>query len=189
MPLLRVWSPQAGPHRHRIASGERLEQADSMVAAGSHVRGLRPPRSEAHFYRLRLDREMRLSWGRLAQYGVLERFRGPQSHHCLRFDLDRLAGLRIAAHARLAMRLHRAPEVRNYEFSCAALALFHRQLEELFKKCYSLFFSGVSHFSARWPTILDLLIGFAISIFFSSSSVSYSSLCGGPNLGRARATL
>src|SRR5579859_1772340 len=34
-------------------------------------------------------------------------------------------------------------------------------------------FFGVSHFSARWPTILDLLIGFAISFFLSSCSVRF----------------
>jgi hypothetical protein len=89
--------------------------------------------SKEHFYRLKPVGRCSIC-RRLAQDGVFERLRGSQSHHCLCFDLDRLAGLWIPAHARLAMRLHRAPEVRYYEFSCAALALFHRELEELFKK-------------------------------------------------------
>src|SRR5712691_5350702 len=71
---------------------------------------------------------------KLLQNGVFERLRCAQTHHRLGLDLDGLAGLRVAAHARLAVRFHGAAEVRNHELTGCALALSHRELEELFKK-------------------------------------------------------
>src|SRR5260370_9269523 len=77
---------------------------------------------------------------------VLERFRRAQTNHGLRLDFDRLARLRVAAHARLAVRFHGAADVRNYELTRWALAFSYRELEEFFKKescgflgCVSLF--------------------------------------------------
>src|SRR4029077_6351698 len=50
-------------------------------------------------------------------------------------------------------------------------------------------FFGVSHFSARWPTILDLLIGFAISFFYPPVAFDSFEPLWRPESGRARATL
>src|SRR5258708_16151810 len=65
---------------------------------------------------------------------VLERFRRAQTNHGLRLDFARLARLRVAAHARLAVRFHGAADVRNYELTRWALAFSYRELEEFFKK-------------------------------------------------------
>src|SRR5581483_6311166 len=82
----------------------------------------------------RLRRESRTRRGKLLQDRVLERLRCAQPDHRLGLDLDGLAGLRIAAHARLAVRLHRAADVRNHEFARATLAFLFPQLEKLLKK-------------------------------------------------------
>src|SRR5690348_10646276 len=66
---------------------------------------------------------------KLLQNGVFKRLRRAQTHHRFGLDLDGLTGLRIAAHACLAVRLHSAAEVRNHKLAGAALALFHRELE------------------------------------------------------------
>src|ERR1700675_2283117 len=71
---------------------------------------------------------------KLLQNGVFERLRSAQTHDRLGLDFDGLAGLRVAAHACLAVRFHGAAEVRDHKFSRSALALFHRKLKELFKK-------------------------------------------------------
>src|SRR3981189_1253824 len=69
---------------------------------------------------------------KLLQDGVFKRLCRAQANHRLGLDLDSLAGLRIAAHASLAARFGRAGQIGNHEFSGATLALFHRELEELF---------------------------------------------------------
>jgi hypothetical protein len=71
---------------------------------------------------------------KLLENGILERFRWAQTDDGLRLDLDRFTGLRIAAHASLAMRLDDAAESRNDEFTRAALGFFHGELEKLFKE-------------------------------------------------------
>src|SRR5260370_8382416 len=58
---------------------------------------------------------------KLLQYRVFERFCGAQAHHRLGLDLDGLAGLRVAAHARLAVRFSAAPDFLNTQFSPPAL--------------------------------------------------------------------
>src|SRR5579863_1762000 len=78
--------------------------------------------------------------GLRAQNRVFEGLRSPQTYYRLCFDLDWFAGLRVATHTRLAMSFHRASQVGNYELARAALALFHRQLEELVKKRSHRFF-------------------------------------------------
>src|SRR4029450_101128 len=51
----------------------------------------------------------------LPKHRVLQTLGEPELHHALRRDLDRLAGLRIATHARLAVREHEAPASREDE--------------------------------------------------------------------------
>src|SRR6266446_1922943 len=70
----------------------------------------------------------------LREGGVLEGLGSAQAHHGLGLDLDGLAGLRVAAHARLAVGFHRTADIGDDEFSRSALALSYRQLEELLKK-------------------------------------------------------
>src|SRR5262249_31144171 len=70
----------------------------------------------------------------LLQDGVFQGLGRAQAHHGLCLDLDCFAGLRIAAHARLTMRLDHAPDSRNDELPGAALGFFHRQLVQLFEK-------------------------------------------------------
>src|SRR5207253_5863563 len=64
----------------------------------------------------------------------LKRLRRTQANHGLRLDLDRLAGLGVAAHARLAVRLYNAADPRDHEFARPALGFFHGELEQLFKE-------------------------------------------------------
>src|SRR5258708_21565943 len=70
----------------------------------------------------------------LLQHGVLKRLRRAQTHHRLGLDFDGLTGLRITAHARLAVRFYRAADVGDDELAGGALAFSSRQLEQLFKK-------------------------------------------------------
>src|SRR5260370_36748926 len=70
----------------------------------------------------------------LLQHGVLKRLRRAQTHHRLGLDLDGLTGLRITAHARLAVRFYRAADVGDDELAGGALAFSHRELEELLNK-------------------------------------------------------
>src|ERR1700693_4527211 len=70
----------------------------------------------------------------LPENGVLEGLCGAKANNGFRLDLDRFARLRIAAHARLAVRLHDASDVRNDELAGAALGFPDRQLEQLFKE-------------------------------------------------------
>ena len=98
--------------------------------------------------------------GNLLQYGILERLGRTQPHDGLGLDLDRFASLRIAAHTRLAVRLHNAADARNDELARAALGFLYRELEEFFKEGAAVFL-GVLTFSARCDTILVLLSGLA----------------------------
>src|SRR5260370_23160495 len=70
----------------------------------------------------------------LLQHGVLKRLRRAQTHHRLGLDLDGLTGLRITAHARLAVRFYGAADVGDDEFAGGALSFSPRELEKLFKK-------------------------------------------------------
>src|SRR2546426_2149985 len=83
----------------------------------------------------------------LREGGVLEGLGSAQAHHGLGLDLDGLAGLRVAAHARLAVGFHRAADIGDDEFSRSALALSYRQLEELFKKHRCSLLRGAALFS------------------------------------------
>ena len=47
----------------------------------------------------------------LLQYGVFECLRRAQANHGLGLDLDGFARLRVAAHARLAVRFHGAADI------------------------------------------------------------------------------
>src|SRR6266699_419493 len=81
-----------------------------------------------------LSRQTLFAKRRLTENGVFERFCRAETHDCLRLDLDRFASLRIAAHARLPVRLHRASDVRNDEFARSALGFLDRQLEQFFEE-------------------------------------------------------
>src|SRR5450432_783887 len=65
---------------------------------------------------------------------ILERLGGAQADYGLGLDLDRFTGLRIATHARLAVRLDDAANSRDHKFTSSTLGFFHRELEELFKE-------------------------------------------------------
>src|SRR5439155_13746828 len=71
---------------------------------------------------------------KLLQNRVFQSLCRAQAHDCLGLDLDRFAGLGIAAHARLAVRLHNAADSRNDELARGTLGFFHRKLVQLFKK-------------------------------------------------------
>src|ERR1700722_1737393 len=70
----------------------------------------------------------------LLQDRILERLGRAQADHGLRLDFDRLTCLRIATHARLAVRLDDAADSRNHEFARATLGFLHRELEKLVKE-------------------------------------------------------
>src|SRR4029077_13156372 len=70
----------------------------------------------------------------LLQNRILEGLGRAQTHHGLGLDLNRFAGLGVAAHARLAVRLHNAADSRNDEFARAALGFLHRELVQLFEE-------------------------------------------------------
>src|SRR5712692_5957300 len=78
--------------------------------------GMRPHRSNAQ------------RRARLAEHSVFEGLGWAQPHDGLGLDLDGLAGLRVAAHARLTVRLHRTAQPGDDELARAALEFFHRQL-------------------------------------------------------------
>src|SRR5580693_1003400 len=75
---------------------------------------------------------------RLLQDGVFERFRRAQTHHGLGLDLNGFACSRIAAHARLAMRLDRAADAGNHKLA-RALGFFYSQLEQFVEESNRLF--------------------------------------------------
>src|SRR5215470_19258402 len=64
----------------------------------------------------------------LPKHRVLEGLGEPELHHALGRDLDRLSGLRVATHPRLAIRQHEPPEVRHHE---DVLGLLDGQAQEL----------------------------------------------------------
>ena len=96
----------------------------------------------------------------LLENGILERFRWAQADDGLRLDLDRFAGLRVAAHASLAVRLDDAAESRNDELPALPLASFTASLKSSSKKRAAVFL-GVPTFSAMCETTLVLLKGLA----------------------------
>src|SRR4051812_9615177 len=59
--------------------------------------------------------------------GVLEHLRRPERQHAARGDLDLLAGLRVAAHARLLLADHEVPEPGKLDL----FAAFQRVLERV----------------------------------------------------------
>src|SRR5262249_18313515 len=71
---------------------------------------------------------------KLLQDRVLLPLSWAEANNRLGFDLDLFAGLRIAADARLAVRLHTAANPRNDDLPGAALGFLHRQLVQLFKE-------------------------------------------------------
>src|SRR2546421_9274441 len=70
----------------------------------------------------------------LLQDGVFKRLRRTQANYGLRLDFNRLAGLWVAAHARLAVRLHNTADPRDHELARPALGFLHSQFEEFFKE-------------------------------------------------------
>src|SRR5260370_18363409 len=70
----------------------------------------------------------------LLQDGVFKRLRRTQANNGLRLDLNRLAGLWVAAHARLAVRFHNTADPGDHEFARPALGFLHGELEELIKE-------------------------------------------------------
>src|ERR1700693_2999083 len=81
-----------------------------------------------------LLQKVRFAKSLFLENGVFEGLCGAKTNNGFRLDLDRFARLRIAAHARLAVRLHDASDVRNDELAGAALGFPDRQLEQLFKE-------------------------------------------------------
>src|SRR4029077_16698098 len=80
----------------------------------------------------------------LLQYRVFKGLRGAQAHYRLGLDLDGLTGLRIAAHARLAVRFYGAADVWDDELAGAALAFSYGELEKLFKEKYRRLFRSAA---------------------------------------------
>lgn len=76
---------------------------------------------------------------RLLENRVLESFGGAKANDCLGLDLNRFARGGIAAHARLAMRLDRAPDAGNDELA-RALGFLNGQIEQLIEKRGDLLF-------------------------------------------------
>src|SRR4051812_24847337 len=64
-----------------------------------------------------------------AQDGVFKCFGWSQAHNRASLNLNSLAGLWIAAHTRLAMRLNCPSQIGDDELSCAALAFFNGQFK------------------------------------------------------------
>src|SRR5262249_48712600 len=75
-----------------------------------------------------------LTGAKLLQNSVLEGLGRAQTNNGLRLDLDGFAGLRIAAHARLAVRLHHASDSGTNELACGTLGFFHGELVQLFEE-------------------------------------------------------
>ena len=64
-------------------------------------------------------------------------FRGlgdAELHNGLRLDLDGFAGLRVASHAGLAVRLHQAAQAGDDEYA-VLLGLFDRGVGQVLQKC------------------------------------------------------
>src|ERR1700687_1096783 len=69
-----------------------------------------------------------------SENGVFEGLCGAKTNNGFRLDLNRFARLRIAAHARLAVRLHDASDVRNDELARPAFGFPDRPLEQFFEE-------------------------------------------------------
>src|SRR5260370_3605512 len=112
----------------------------------------------------------------LLQDGVFKRLRRTQANNGLRLDLNRLAGLWVAAHARLAVRFHNTADPGDHEFARPALGFLHGELEELIKeesgglllRAHPL--GGEAHHPclAPWPVLRSVLLFFLF--FFSPPS-------------------
>src|SRR5256714_7016069 len=108
----------------------------------------------------------------LLQDGVLKRLRRTQANYGFRFDFNRLAGLWVAAHARLAVRLHNTADPRDHELARPALGFLHSQFEEFFKeesggffrRVGTLFVAAHNHGFVQWPGVALLC---AFSSLFS----------------------
>src|SRR4029077_19163479 len=77
---------------------------------------------------------------------------------------------RIAPHARLAVRLHDASDVRNDEFARAALGFLHCQLEKFFEELRGDLL-GRAHFFGDVRDNLGLAQWFCHLVSFSSSEL------------------
>jgi hypothetical protein len=116
-----------------------IAQGQPFVAQGEQVQPAPVQRTSAQ------EAGSRMALKNLAtQHGILEGLGRSQTHNGPRLDLDGLAGLWIAAHARLAMSLDRASQVGDHEFPGAASAFLHSQLEEFVKKLRRAFFGGAA---------------------------------------------
>src|SRR2546422_973936 len=122
----------------RAANGEKTKPprraAPDLDAVGAEEAGAAPEGLVRRIRQKELRSELQESERRLgvlaAKHRGLKRLSWAQPHDGLGLDLDRLASLRVAAHARLAMRLHRSPEIGDDELARATLQLLHRQLEQ-----------------------------------------------------------
>jgi hypothetical protein len=73
----------------------------------------------------------------LLEDGVFQHLGRPQTDDGLGLDLDRFAGLGIAAHARFAMCLYNAADAWDDELARAALGFFHRELVQLVEESHN----------------------------------------------------
>src|SRR3984957_9123203 len=121
---------RSGNFRRNSRAACRTGISNKLYFGRVSARKERPPEKEnaSESLRSRLGEALKMP-GSLLQNGVFERLRRAQPNHGLRLDLDSFARLRVAAHARLAVRLHHAADAGDDEFACAALRFFHRQLE------------------------------------------------------------
>src|SRR5258705_2176631 len=104
------------------------QPADTAVVSGSHA-PTNPKRSRASSPGAGRARYASPSGSLLlAKHRVLEALGEPELHHALRGDLDGLAGLGVAAHARLAVGEDQTPEAGDDE---DVLRLLGREREEL----------------------------------------------------------
>src|SRR3984957_10692359 len=117
-----------------------------------------------------LLRKIRFANRLRTENGVLEGLCGAKANNGFRLDLDRFARLRIAAHARLAVRLHDASDVRNHKLARTALGFLDRQLEQLFKELRGDFL-GSAHFFGDVRDNLGLAQWFYHLVSFSSSEL------------------
>ena len=68
-----------------------------------------------------------------AQHCILEGFGRTKPDNSFGLDLDRFSGLRVAPHARLAVRFNCASQVGNNELASTPFALFYCKFEKLFE--------------------------------------------------------
>src|SRR5260370_9835771 len=86
----------------------------------------------------------------------------------LRLDFDRLAGLWVAAHARLAVRFHNAADPRDHELARPALGFPHGELEKLVKEENGGFFRCADFLGEGSPNLgLSHWLCSPLYIFFS----------------------